>query len=156
MAKLPSDAFDYYLGLGPSRSYTAVGTRYACTKRAVTKAAVRDGWQARLAKIESTARERSDSKAVETIEAMNTRHLKILQIIQGKALDALRTFSLQDAMAAVRALDLSVKQERVIRGEPGERSAVSMEQLVRAEYERWMTPVSEDGQNQHDTNGAGE
>ena len=100
MAKIPSDAFDYYLGLGPSRSYAAVAARYGCTKRAVTKAAVREGWQERLTKIESAARERSDTKAVETIEAMNTRHLKILQIIQSKALEALRSVSLQDAMSA--------------------------------------------------------
>lgn len=151
MAKIPTDTFDYYVGLGPSRSYQAVASKFGVTKRAVTKHAVRDGWQERLAKIEAQARERSDTKIVETLEGMNTRHLKMLQVVQGKALEALRQYALKDAMEAVRALDVALKQERTIRGEPGERSAVSIEQIIKREYERWMAPSSTEESVDHDT-----
>jgi hypothetical protein len=62
-------------------------------------------------------------------------------VIQGKALEALKEFSLESAMEAVRALDLSIKHERIIKGEPSERTAVSVESIIRKEYERWMVVV---------------
>lgn len=155
MAKIPSDAFDVYVSLGPVRSYQALADRFGVTKRAITKAAAREHWQDRLVQIEAQVRERSDIKIVETLEAMNTRHLKMLQVVQGKALEGLRHFALKDAMDAVRALDLSVRQERTIRGEPGERSAVSVEDIIKREYERWMRPAVTEGEGD-DTAGAGE
>ena len=45
---------------------------------------------------------------------------------------------LDTAMEAVRALDISIKQERVIRGEPADRTAVSVEDAIRTEYQRWL------------------
>jgi len=49
------------------------------TKGAITKRAIREHWQARLAQAEADARSRSDAKLVDTIEEMNARHLKIVQ-----------------------------------------------------------------------------
>lgn len=141
--KLPTDSFDVYVSLGPSRSYSAVAAKFGVTKRAVTKLATREGWQARLAQLEAKARERSDTKIVETLESMNGRHLKMLQVIQGKALEALRAFPLRDAMTAVRSLDMAIRQERTIRGEPGDRTAVAIEDVIRGEYQRWMTAPAE-------------
>ncbi len=40
----------------------------------------------------------------------------------------------------MRALDLAIRQERLIRGEPSDRTAISVEDVVRREYERWMVP----------------
>ena len=91
-----------------------------------------------MAELERQAREKTEEKYVESLEAMNERHLKTLRVIQGKALEALKRFSLSSAMEAVRALDLSIKQERVIKGEPSERTAVNIESVIRKEYERWM------------------
>ena len=45
---------------------------------------------------------------------------------------------LSSAMDAVRALDSSVKQERLVRGEPTDRAAVNVEEVIRREYDRWM------------------
>ena len=42
------------------------------------------------------------------------------------------------AADAVRALGLSIKQESVILGEPTDRTALSIEDTIRREYERWM------------------
>jgi hypothetical protein len=47
--------------------------------------------------------------------------------------------TLESAMDAVRALDIGVRQERLIRGEPSERAAVQVEEVIRREYSRWMT-----------------
>ncbi len=55
-AKIPPDAFEYYLGLGPGRSYGAVAEEYGVTKRAVTKLAARENWQQRIHKIERKPR----------------------------------------------------------------------------------------------------
>jgi hypothetical protein len=43
--KIPPDAYAFYLGLGPGRSYQAVAERYVVTKRAVAFCADRGHWQ---------------------------------------------------------------------------------------------------------------
>ena len=143
-AKIPPDAFEYYLGLGPGRSYEAVAQKYDVSKRAVTKLAARENWQQRIHEIERKARRASDDKAAETLEQMNDRHLKSLRVIQGKALEALKAMPLNTAMEGARCLDLGIKQERVIRGEPSDRSALTVEEKIRSEYENWLTPQPDD------------
>jgi len=140
MAKIPPEAFEYYVSLGLQRSHKAVADRYGASKRAVSKRAATEKWAERLVKIERTARERVDTKMTETLEAVNARHLQTLRLIQAKALQALQVMPLDSGMDAVRALDTAIRQERVILGEPGERSAVSVEEVIRREYERWMKP----------------
>ena len=41
-------------------------------------------------------------------------------------------------MEAVRAADLAIKLERLVVGEPVERSSVSIEDVTRREMERWL------------------
>lgn len=142
--KIPQDAFSFYFSLGPVRSYEKVATRYGVTKRAVVMLAVRERWQEQALEIERKARERTNAKAGETTEEMNERHLKLMRVIQGKALEALKQFPLETALAAVRALEGSVSRERSIRGEPSSGASGSVEEIIKREYERWMTPV-EDG-----------
>jgi hypothetical protein len=48
------------------------------------------------------------------------------------------------AKAVVRALDIAIRRERLIRGEPPDRVAAAKEQRIRREYERWMTAVGDD------------
>ncbi len=136
--RIPLDAFEFYVGLGAGRSYQAVAAKFKVSKTAVVKLAEREHWQQRLQKVERDAHDRSEKRAVESLEAMNARHLKTLQVIQGKALEALRVMSIDSAIDAVRALDLSIRQERLIRGEPTDRAAIDIEQVIRREYERWM------------------
>lgn len=136
--KIPAEAFDHYVSLGPTRSYAAVARRYRVSARGVTKCAAREDWQGRLEKIEAAARTRADEKAAETLQAVNARHLKTLRVIQAKALAALQTLPLQSGMDAVRALDLAIRQERVVLGEPGDRQAVDLESIIRRENERWL------------------
>lgn len=138
--RIPPDAFHFYLGLGPVRSYQAVGDRYGVSKRAVTKLATRERWQDRVVELERKAREGAEQKALESLEAMNLRHLRSLKVVQGKALEALRSMPLSTAMEAVRSLDMAIRQERLIRGEPSDRTAISVEEVIKREYQRWMLP----------------
>ena len=141
--KIPSEAFEFYVGLGAARSYQTVADKYAVSKQAITKCATRERWQARLEAIEARARERNDQKAVESVEEMNQRHLKMLAVVERKALEGLRNLPMSTAMEAVRALEIAMRQTRLIRGEPTERSATSIEETIRREYERWMVPADD-------------
>jgi hypothetical protein len=45
---------------------------------------------------------------------------------------------LASAMEAVRALDMTIGKERLVRGEATERGEVNVEDVIRREYDRWM------------------
>lgn len=141
--KIPPEAFDAYLSLGTSRSYEEVAKRLGVSKRAIVAKAKAERWQQRITEIERQARANSDRKAVESLEQVADRHLMLMKLVQSKALQALRTLPIGTAMEAVRALDLAVRQERTIRGEPSERTALSLEEIVRLEHERW-TSINDD------------
>ena len=144
--KIPPDAFELYVSLGEGRSYQAVAEKYSVTKQAVTKCAARESWQQRIAQMEAKVREQSEKKATETMAAVRERHLAASRIVLGKGLEALRNMSLESAMEAVKAIDLAMKQERLILGEPSERTALSVED-IRQRYERWTL---EDGNQETD------
>ena len=158
--KIPSDAFTYYVSLGPSGSYEAVAQKYGVSKRSVTKLARKESWQDRLEELQRKARQEANEKALESLEQMNQRHIKLLHTIEGRAFQALKSLPLDNAIAAVRALDIAIRQERAIRGEPGDGSGESMEAIIRREYERWMvggdspanamTPGGEDSDDSSD------
>lgn len=141
--KIPPEALSFYLGLGPGRSYEAVAQHYGACKRSVVTLAKKEGWQKKVTEMEQRARERAEQKAGESLEEMNQRHLKTAQFLQRKALDALAGIPITEAMDAVRALKIGIEHERLIRGEPSERTAQQIEQVIRLEYERWMRPEGE-------------
>jgi hypothetical protein len=136
--KLPADAFEYYFGLGPGRSYRAVAEHYGAAKTTVADTAQKEKWQARITERERKAREAADQKAVETLADVNDRHLRMFRTIEAKALEALRAMSLERASDAVRALDIAIKGERLILGEPTERHATDIEAIIKREHERWL------------------
>ena len=144
MKKIPPDAFNFYFSLGPSRSYQAVAEKYGVTKRAVTNLAKRQSWQQRLVEIEAKAREEADKKNAQTLKAIHERQLQSLRLVQRRAIERLRETPIETAVEAARVLTQSIKQENVILGEPGDRTAVSVEETIRREYERWMV-IEEQG-----------
>lgn len=148
--KLPKEAFEHYVSLGPDRSYQAVADHYGITKRAVTNRAAKEGWQERVAEIETKARRNAEQRLVETLEDMNSRHVKSLRIVQARALEALRNMPLETAMEAVRALEIGIRHERLIRGEPSERTAVQVEEVIRREYSRWMVTGADEARSDGD------
>jgi hypothetical protein len=69
---------------------------------------------------------------------MSERHLKMTQYVQARALEVIKAVPLNTAMNAVRALDMSMRQERLIRGEPTEVSHTSIEERIKVEYQEWL------------------
>jgi hypothetical protein len=74
---------------------------------------------------------------------MNDRHLRVLRAIQAKALETLKTKPLRTRHGRVRALEVSIRHERLIRGEPSERTEMNVEEITRREVQRWVTLVDE-------------
>ena len=145
--KIPPEAFEYYHSLGPGRSYQAVADHYGVTKRAVTDFARREGWSKRLAQIEAEARERSDKRLIGTLDDIRTRHLKTLKAMNARAIAGLQQFPLNSGMEAMRAAEMVIKLERLIVGEPSERTAVSIEDVTRREIQSFLEveqPASEE------------
>ena len=141
--KIPTNAFEVYFSMGPGRSYEALADRFQVSKQAITKLATKERWQERVAEIEQRAQADSRENAVDLLKEMNERHLRVLRAIQAKALEALKEKALRSGMDAVRALELSMRQERLIRGEPSERTEMSVEEVTRRELQRWLTVVDD-------------
>jgi len=148
--KIPPNAFEIYFAMGPGRSYDALAERFKVSKQAVTKLATKERWQERCAEIEHRAQAESKEKAVDLLNEMNERHLRVLRAIQAKALETLKEKPLRTGMDAVRALELSIRHERVIRGEPSERTQMSVEEVTRREVNRWMTVIDTDEEEEGD------
>ena len=159
-ARLPADVFrQEYLGefvntasepcdlckgprrgaMGSQRSYEALRKVLGVSKRSVVKRAVKEKWRDRLAAIEQQAQVKTDARAAETLEAMKSRHLKTIHAVMARALETLRSMPLDNAMDAVRAVDLAMKQERLIRGADSEDAAGrSMAETTRQEMEKFL------------------
>ncbi|RKY19794.1 MAG: hypothetical protein DRQ55_09685 [Planctomycetota bacterium] len=140
----PDEALEFYVNLGPERSYAKVGKQYGVSKRSVTKHAAKHGWSRRLLEIEASARERNEARMVDAVDEMNKRHLQTAKVIQAKGLEALRAMPIDSAMGAVRALDIALKQERLVLGEPTDRNAVAIEDVIKREAARWLGPAGAD------------
>ena len=123
--KLPSDAFEYYVGLGTDRSYRLVAEHFGVSKRAVTHRATAENWQERLHAIHEVARVRAEEAITESLTEMYARHLKLLRIVQGKALETLKSLPMTSAWDACKALDLSIRHESRIRGLDGSKASGS-------------------------------
>lgn len=141
--KIPIDALQYYIALGPGRSYQAVADHCQVSKQAVTSLAKRERWQERVRELEQKTLERVEKKVAETVEDMTGRHIKMLHTIAVRALETLKQLPLETAAQAVRALDTVIKQERAIRSERAS-GEPNLEVIIRSEYQRWMKPVDAD------------
>jgi predicted transcriptional regulator len=151
--KIPEDAFERYVAMGAQRSFQALADELGVTKRAVSKCAAREGWSQRLARIDAEARKRSDEKITETLEQMRERHLATLKAMHTRALAALRQYPLTSGMDAMRAAEMAIKLERLVAGEPTDRSAVSIEEIIKQEMRELLVVVDDedpDGGDGHD------
>ena len=142
--RIPTDAFEFYISLGEDRSYQQVAENFKFTKRAIQNCAHRENWARRLEKIERESRERTDRRLGETLDDIRERHLKTLRAMNGRALEALKTYPISSGMDAIRAAEAVIKLERLIVGDPTDRSAVSIEEVIRSEFARW-TGDDDDG-----------
>ena len=147
--KLDDDeAFNFYVELGPSRSHSQVAAKYDVSRRAITKAAQRNNWAARLDKIESDARAISDQRMAESMAQVRDRHLKLVRAIAGRGAQALQKYELEDAPSGIKAIEVAIRLERAILGEGGDSHGITLEQITRREVETYLeeSDAPEDGE----------
>jgi protein-tyrosine-phosphatase len=143
VARLPSDAFAFYVAMGTDRSYEMVGKQYGVCKRTVLRTAQREKWQERLEEIARKAQTETDEKLAKTVHEANMRHRKLLLAVASRAAQALQRYELRSAMEAVRAAEVAVKLERLLLGESTESKSISVEQASRDEVSRFLVSTSE-------------
>mgnify|MGYP001588538854 CR=1 FL=1 len=153
VSRLPPDTFEHYVALGLDRSYQAVADHFGVSKVSIVKRAKKENWQIRLRELEKKAQERSEQRAMETLDAVRGRQLKVARLLQARALEALRRLSPEKAVKAAAAVSIGWKHELLLLGEPTDRSAVSIEELIKREYQSLMRPA---GENEWPEQGAGE
>ena len=141
--RIPPEAFTYYVSLGLERTYDLVAEKYGVSNRAVTKAAARENWTPRLAQIEAEAQATMDKKMTDEIAEMGMRHRKMLRAIAGRAAKALSDYPLMSGMEGVRAAETAIKLERLLAGEPSERTAMTVASTTRDEMQRFLKPAAE-------------
>lgn len=135
---LPSEAFAYYVALGPQRNFQQVANHFDVHRRTVARTADREAWNERLEAIEKEAREAADKRMAKDIEEMHLRHRKMLTAMASRAARALQEFPLTSGMEGMKAAALVIKLERLLSGEPTERTSVDIEQLIRREHQELM------------------
>ena len=141
--KLPTESFEYYLGLGVGRSYRAVAKHYNVSKVAVTNRGTKEGWQARIAELERVAREQFEQDARSEMKAVRDRQLRAARALQGKAIEALRDLPPERAVKVASALNIGWKHELLLLGEPTERNA-NVEEVTRREVRELLVVNDED------------
>lgn len=80
----------------------------------------REDWNREKVEIQKLTDERIALAVAETISEMNTRHLKEYQLLQNKGVQALRDIDPKTANEALSMVDVGIKGERLVRGEPTE------------------------------------
>jgi hypothetical protein len=144
--KIPPDAFTYYFSLGEERSYKTLAKKYGCSERAVAKVASKEKWQNRLEDLEVKARAKSDQQILESLEQMNTRHIKTARMLQAKGIEALQGMQIDSVPDALKAVQVGLDKERLIRGEPSERTALDIMRELKRDEEELLVEVDEDAE----------
>lgn len=79
-----------------------------------------ESWEKERAIIQQETDRRVSQAVAETISEMNSRHLRQYQLLQSKGLAALKRFDPKSATEAQAMMDIGIKGERLVRGEPTE------------------------------------
>ena len=144
MSKLDEGGFEFYVGLGPSRSYEAVAQRFAVDKRTVVRHAAKEQWAERLAKIHEETRAATDKKLADSLLEMQDRHTKLLRGMATRVAQAIKEYPLTNCMDAVRAGEILIKMERIIAGQASERTELSVEEITKREIATLLIRNDED------------
>jgi len=143
--KIPSaEAFTLYVGLGHVRSYAVVAKHYAVKVRSILFLAKKYRWAERLREIEALAEERQREHNVSLCIEARERHLKALKILQGKALTGLRDNSARSVAESAKALETSIRLERLILGESTSNSQVAVEERQQREVDQLVVDDGDD------------
>ena len=122
-------AFDTYWRLGAERTLRRLREQLAVEGRAPSLRTLaewsrRGHWQGRIADLERQAWAADDDARIAAIRAMTERQAKEALLLQQKGTEWLSAMSVEEATpdAAIRAVVDGAKLERLVRGEPTERT----------------------------------
>ncbi|MBU2501970.1 hypothetical protein KJ682_11635 [bacterium] len=79
-----------------------------------------EGWDIERQYVQKITEERVTQAVAETITEMNTRHLKEYQLLQSKGVQGLKDLAPKTAGEAMSLVDVGIRGERLVRGEPTE------------------------------------
>jgi hypothetical protein len=79
-----------------------------------------DRWDLEREIIQQETDRRISEAVAETVSQMNSRHLKEFQLLQSRGVQALKTLEPTRASEAASMIDVGIKGERLVRGEPTE------------------------------------
>jgi hypothetical protein len=136
--KIPPEAYAYYLGLGAGRSYEAVASHFGVTKKAVTMRAIKEGWQRRLAESEQKVRVTAEQKVIESRASINEKHLRIVRLVQAKAIEALKSMPISSTRDAVHAIEMSLREERHLVSEKEANAPAPASITTTAMFKKWF------------------
>lgn len=136
--KLPASAFDFYWRLGPKRTIAAVAEEYDCSREAVENRAEWDQWRERLTAIERGVVDGIQRAAIREVLDMNERHLEAVRTIQRQALLQLQKKPIDNTPDALRALDMALKHERLVLGQPTEHTQIGIGDVIKRELADWV------------------
>ena len=143
--KVPDDAFERYVALGPDRSYQALAEKLGVEKRTVARVASKERWAERLAKVQADARAATDKKLVADLQAVRERQLMETRALRGMALRAMKEMPPERALKAVSAaLSVAWKQELLLLGEPTDRQASTVEEVTKREIQTLILGAGEE------------
>jgi len=134
--KIPDDAFEAYVAMGPERSYQALAKKLGVDKRSVVRHAAKEDWAGRLMKIQEAARAATDRKLVAELQAVRETQLREVRFLRGEALKAMKSLTPEKATRIAAALSVAWKHELVLLGDTEER-ATSTQEIIRSEFDRW-------------------
>jgi len=141
--KLPDDAFEKYVAMGPDRSYQALAKRLGVDKRSITRLAVKEKWIERLAKIQKDARAETDRKLVGDLQVVREQQLRELRFLRSESLKVMKGLPPEQAIRVAAALNVAWKHELLLLGDPTERSN-NLRERIRGECDRWLIPDSKE------------
>jgi len=164
--KIPENAFETYVAMGPDRSYQALADKLGVDKRSITRLAASENWAGRLAKIQEDARSATDKRLVADLQAVRERQLQQARFLQGQALKAMKELSPKDAVKIAAALNIGWKHELLLLGEPTDRQASTVEEITKREIATLLIRddepedkepgrASEDGEDEGDPDAPG-
>ena len=133
--RIPDDAFETYVAMGPGRSYQALADKLHVDKRTVVRLATKENWTQRLAKIQEEVRAATDKKLVSDLQAVREQQLREVRFLRSEALKAMKGLTPEKAIKIASALSIAWRHELLLLGEPTDRQASTVEEITKREIQ---------------------
>ena len=124
--KLPPDPKTYYTQNPDKPSQRKTAKLYGLGKTTIANRSIKEKWVEKRDQFRSKADAKTEEKAIETISDMNVRHYTALTKVEQQCEDTLDSCKFLTAGEALKGMDMSIKGQRTIKGEPTDRQDLSI------------------------------